>query len=111
MIEAMACGTPVIGFARGSVPEVIEEGVNGFAVNNMDEMIERIAAIPQIDRRKCRESAFAKFDVAKIGKQYLDFFNVKKRIVIITSGQPSANPRVVKEALALDEAGYRLTVL
>jgi glycosyltransferase involved in cell wall biosynthesis len=75
MIEAMACGTPVIAFNRGSVPEVIENGINGFIVNNEAEMINKITGLDMIDRKKCRESADAKFNLTKIAIQYLSLFN------------------------------------
>jgi glycosyltransferase involved in cell wall biosynthesis len=111
MIEAMACGTPVIGFGKGSVPEVIDEGVTGFIVTSTAEMIESIERIEKIDRSRCREQALLRFDVKKIAKQYLSLFSARKKIVIITSGQPSANPRVVKEATAFNASGYKVTVI
>lgn len=111
MIEAMACGTPVIGFNAGSVPEVIDEGITGMVVPDLSQMIESIKILPQIDRRQCRERALSRFDVRKIGKRYLGLFNKANRIVIISTGQPSANPRVVKEATALSNRGYEVTVI
>ena len=71
MTEAMACGTPVIGFKRGSVPEVIEENVTGFIVNNKAEMLATIPKIAGIDRANCRIAALARFDVTVITKDYL----------------------------------------
>jgi len=72
MVEAMACGTPVIGFKRGSVPEVITEGKNGFIVENKEAMILALQKITTIDRAACREFAFSKFDVSIIAKHYLN---------------------------------------
>ena len=54
MIEALACGTPVIAFRGGSVEEIIEDGVTGFIVESMEEAVEAVARIPSIDRRQCR---------------------------------------------------------
>jgi glycosyltransferase involved in cell wall biosynthesis len=71
MAEAMACGTPVIGFKRGSVPEVITDNVTGFAVNNIEEMKIAIKELPQIGRSNCRAHALARFDVEVIAKRYL----------------------------------------
>lgn len=71
MIEAMACGTPVIGFNRGSVHEVIDEGVTGFKVNSVFEMIEALTKVDQIDRKNCRLQAEKRFDVSVIAAQYL----------------------------------------
>jgi glycosyltransferase involved in cell wall biosynthesis len=72
MAEAMACGTPVIGFKRGSVPEVIQENVTGFIVTNKMEMIEALEKVDNIDRANCRETALKRFDVSVIAKNYLD---------------------------------------
>jgi glycosyltransferase involved in cell wall biosynthesis len=54
MIEAMACGTPVLATARGSVPEVVSDGVTGFVRATPDELIEAVARIGELDRRACR---------------------------------------------------------
>lgn len=55
LIEAMACGTPVVAFDRGSVGEIVEDGVTGFVVNNIDQAAQAIGKIGKIDRAKCRE--------------------------------------------------------
>lgn len=75
MIEAMACGTPVIGFKKGSVPEVIDQGLTGFVVNNEQEMIDALQNIEKIDRSVCRKIAEKRFDVRVIAAQYLSLFN------------------------------------
>jgi glycosyltransferase involved in cell wall biosynthesis len=72
MTESMACGTPVIGFNRGSVPEVIDIGITGFVVDTLDEMCHEIFEIEHINRKKCRETAQSKFDVPVIANQYLN---------------------------------------
>lgn len=66
MIEAMACGTPVIAFDRGSVREVIKQGKTGFIVKNVNEMAKAIKKIDQIDRRECREHVEKNFTVEKM---------------------------------------------
>ena len=71
MIEAMACGTPVIGFKRGSVPEVIDHGLTGFIVNNEEEMISALKSINQIIRTNCRQVSESRFNSETIAKQYL----------------------------------------
>jgi glycosyltransferase involved in cell wall biosynthesis len=75
MVEAMACGTPVIAFKRGSVPEVVQDGVNGFVVNNESEMMEKLPLIDNIDRKRCRESAQQRFDIDVITAHYLNLVN------------------------------------
>jgi glycosyltransferase involved in cell wall biosynthesis len=74
MIEAMACGTPVIAWNHGSVSEVIEHGVNGFIVNTMDEAIEAIKNIHKIDRKKVRENFEKRFTVKKMTDEYLNAY-------------------------------------
>ncbi|MES2278838.1 MAG: glycosyltransferase family 4 protein [Bacteroidota bacterium] len=75
MIEAMACGTPVIAFKRGSVPEVVKDGVNGYIVNNQQEMITALDKIADINRMDCRTSAYDNFNVNLIAQNYLNLFN------------------------------------
>jgi len=75
MIEAMACGTPVIAFDHAAAPEVIDEGISGFIVNNEDEMLEAVAKVPAIDRGKCRLIAEQRFDAKVIAQAYLNLFN------------------------------------
>lgn len=70
MIEAMACGTPVIAFNRGSVPEVVKDGKTGFIVKNLKEMIEAIKKIDQIERRECRKWVEKKFTIEKMVDGY-----------------------------------------
>src|SRR5689334_24620715 len=55
MIEAMACGTPVLAFRRGSVPEVIDEGVTGITVKNEEEAIAALPQVLALDRRAVRQ--------------------------------------------------------
>jgi len=76
MVEAMACGTPVIAFNRGSVPEVVSPK-NGIAVNTPIQMIESIKHVAEIGRKVCREAAKERFDVKVIAKRYLGLFDDK----------------------------------
>lgn len=114
MIEAMACGTPVIGYNKGSVEEVIDEGITGFKVEGFDEMVEAVKKLPTINRVACRNRAAQRFDSPVIAAEYLGLFDViplQKKIVIVTTGQPATNPRVMKEYDALTEKGYAVKVL
>lgn len=70
MIEAMACGCPVIGFNKGSVPEVVENGRSGFVVADIDEMIDAVDHISLLDREECRRYALEKFSAAKMAEGY-----------------------------------------
>ncbi len=75
MIEAMACGTPVIAFNHAAAPEVIDQGLSGFLVNTESEMIDALQNIENIDRAICRQTAEKRFDVKIIAAQYLSLFN------------------------------------
>ena len=70
MAEALACGTPVIGFNRGAIPEVVSNGINGFVCSTNDEMIMAVNNIQQISRHKCREIAETKFSAHVLASQY-----------------------------------------
>ena len=70
MIEAMACGAPVIAFNKGSVPEVIKNGKTGFIVKNEKEMIEAIKKIDKINRADCRQHVENNFTVEKMVDRY-----------------------------------------
>jgi glycosyltransferase involved in cell wall biosynthesis len=74
VVEAMACGTPVIAFNRGSMPEVIKEGQTGFLVNNIDEAVDRLKAIPRLDRRACRSWVEARFSKERMVDDYLKVY-------------------------------------
>lgn len=75
MAEAMACGVPVIGFRRGSVPEVVKEGKTGFIVNTVKEMINAISRINTIDRNVVREDCVKRFSQEVIANQYLELLS------------------------------------
>jgi glycosyltransferase involved in cell wall biosynthesis len=70
VIEALACGTPVIAINRGSMPELIDHGVTGFLVSSMSEALEAIRHIGDIDRRACRAAAEDRFSVQRVAKDY-----------------------------------------
>ena len=71
MIEAMACGTPVIAFRHGSVPEVIEPGLTGFIVESIDEAVEAARRIHTVDRRACRQRFEERFTAPRMAGNYL----------------------------------------
>jgi len=75
MAEAMACGTPVIGFNRGAVPEVIINGINGFIASNASEAAGKINLLNQIDRALVRRHAENKFNFDIITQQYLTMYS------------------------------------
>ncbi len=70
MIEAMACGTPVIAYRAGSVPEVVEHGVTGFIVETEDEAVQAVKDIDQIDRRRVRARFEERFTANRMAAAY-----------------------------------------
>lgn len=74
MIEALACGTPVIAFGCGSVPEIIENGISGFIVNSVDQAIDGVRNIDKLDRRVCRHRFEQRFSVETMADAYLNVY-------------------------------------
>ena len=71
MIEAMACGTPVIAYREGAVPEIIEEGNTGFIVEELEDAVEAARRIPKLSRKRCREVFEQRFTVTRMANDYL----------------------------------------
>ena len=71
MIEAMACGTPVLAFRCGSVPEVVEEGITGAIVDTMDEAVAALPRVIALDREKIRQRFEQRFSAARMAKDYV----------------------------------------
>ena len=76
MIEAMACGTPVIAWPRGSVPDVIDNGVTGFIVNDIDAAVQAVKHVKEIDRLVCRRVFEERFDARRMARRYVDLYKL-----------------------------------
>jgi glycosyltransferase involved in cell wall biosynthesis len=74
MIEAMACGTPVIAWRNGSVPEIIDEGTTGFAVRSIDEAVAAVARAERLDRPAIRRVFDRRFTAGRMAKEYLAIY-------------------------------------
>jgi glycosyltransferase involved in cell wall biosynthesis len=74
MIEAMACGTPVVAYRNGSVRELIEEGVSGFVVEGVDEAEEAVRRVPGLSRRRCRQAFERRFSAPRMAGDYLALY-------------------------------------
>ena len=78
MIEAMACGTPVIAYPFGSVPEIIEDGVSGYLVSDVAEAVEAVKQIETLDRKKVRKHFEKNFSADRMA---LDYMKIYERMV------------------------------
>lgn len=74
IIEAMACGCPVVAFGRGSMHEIIGQGKTGFLVEDADEMIEAVSNINMIDRNECRRHALDNFNAKRMASGYVEIY-------------------------------------
>ena len=74
MIEAMACGTPVIAYDRGSVPEVMDDGVTGFIVRELDEAAEAVRRVRNLSRARCREVFDKRFTATRMANDYIHMY-------------------------------------
>src|ERR1700730_11143942 len=106
MIEAMACGTPTIAFNRGSVPEVMQEGLTGFIVEDMDQAVAAIEKISTIERTACRNVFEKRFTVARMAEEYIDVFQSMvtdnapppcSQVIAVTDNAPPSRPQVIAQ--------------
>jgi glycosyltransferase involved in cell wall biosynthesis len=74
MIEAMACGTPVIGFSRGSVPEVVDEGITGFVVEDEDAAVRAVSRLGELPRGRVRRRFEERFTARRMAEDYLEVY-------------------------------------
>ena len=74
MIEAMACGTPIIAYRNGSVPEIVQDGINGYVVQNVQEAVEAINRLPSLNRLQCRRCFEKHFTAVQMCRNYLAIY-------------------------------------
>lgn len=75
MIEAMACGTPVVAFRRGSVPEILDHGVTGFIVDNETEAVRALERLGELDRQRIRRVFEQRFTAQRMARDYLALYH------------------------------------
>jgi glycosyltransferase involved in cell wall biosynthesis len=88
MIEAMACGTPVIAYPFGSVPEVMRDGVSGYVVSDLDGAVEAVRKVDQLDRKQIRKYFEQRFTAARMPQDYLRIYErmLKKAPLTVANG-------------------------
>jgi glycosyltransferase involved in cell wall biosynthesis len=106
MIEAMACGTPVLGFRRGSVPEIIEDGLTGAIVETMDEAIQALPRVIALDRRKVRARFEQRFSATRMANDYVSVY----RSMLASSSAAGAGDRAPLSPDSPDEDDTRARV-
>lgn len=74
LIEAFACGTPVIAYRRGSIPEIVDHGVTGFICDTVDEMVNAVGQVPLIDRKRCRTAFDERFTADRMARDYVTLY-------------------------------------
>ncbi|MBQ1009423.1 glycosyltransferase family 4 protein [Micromonospora sp. M51] len=75
VVESMVCGTPVVAYRRGSMPEVVDEGVTGLLVSTVDQAVEAISQAADLDRVKCRARALERFSAERMVTDYLAVYD------------------------------------
>jgi glycosyltransferase involved in cell wall biosynthesis len=98
MIEAMACGTPVIAFNRGSVPEVVEDGLTGFIVEDYLGAIGAVQRLSELDRGKVRARFEERFTARRMAQEYLSTYRSLRdtsapRLRVVSAEQSSTVPQ------------------
>ncbi len=99
MIESMACGTPVVAFRRGSVPEVMIDRVTGFVVDDVKGAVAAVGAVAGLDRRLCRKAFVERFGVARMARGYLDVYRR------LAGGEAYPSPASCDRAAGCDPVG------
>jgi glycosyltransferase involved in cell wall biosynthesis len=97
MIEAMACGTPVLGFRRGSVPEIIDHGVTGCIVDTMEEALRMLPQVMALDRRAVRRQFEQRFSATRMAKDYVQVYrSLAKQASLREHAAPMLQPVMEK---------------
>jgi len=113
MIEAMACGTPIVAYRQGSVPEVIDEGVTGFIVEGIGDAVKAVERVFTLSRKRCRERFQERFTVSRMARDYREIYerliedghavgprcvvrhrNVAKNVAVSHRNPPLSGPHV-----------------
>jgi glycogen synthase len=109
MIEAMACGTPVIAFRRGSIPEIVDESLTGFVVRNIDEAVAAVSRAAALSRYRVRERFEKRFSVERMTRGYVSIYNrmleksaVARRVAVFPTRPFAGKPWMAQARPASD---------
>jgi glycosyltransferase involved in cell wall biosynthesis len=102
MIEALACGTPVIAWGEGSVPEIIEDGVSGFVVDSINDAVSAVSRMQWLDRQNCRNAFESRFEAARMAEKYVTIY---RRLVDRALEPIGADPRLARAAMGAGPGG------
>jgi glycosyltransferase involved in cell wall biosynthesis len=97
MIEAMACGTPVMAFRRGSVPEIIDDGITGFVVETVEEAVVKLSHLFALDRSRIRNTFEQRFTASRMAREYVALYQlmlnpIGRRTTSLDARPHRANP-------------------
>jgi Glycosyl transferases group 1 len=113
MIEAMACGTPVLAFRHGSVSEIIDQGVTGAIVDTMDEAVMMLPRVMELDRRAVRRRFEQRFSSVRMAKDYVAVYrsllkrpSISERETTVPMPRPVLEKKLNGQALTGDR-GHR----
>ncbi|MHB2018704.1 MAG: glycosyltransferase family 4 protein [Candidatus Xenobia bacterium] len=95
MIEALACGTPVIAWNRGSVPEIMRNGVSGFTVDDIEEAVGAVEHLREVSREGCRQYFESRFTTERMAEEYLRIYEMLKAEEVELPAPASAKPASV----------------
>lgn len=100
MIEAMACGTPIVAFRAGSVPEVIEDGVTGFVVDDIDQAVVAVERARRLDRSRVREAFEERFTADRMARDYVALYQRQLALAEEAATRTIKGRSLVSESLA-----------
>ena len=102
-IEAMACGTPVIAFRRGSTPEIIDDGVTGFLVSDVAEAVAAVRRVGALNRVKVRETFERRFTIERVARDYMQIYRLSQVRTALRFGQRAREISLVPAANRVED--------
>jgi glycosyltransferase involved in cell wall biosynthesis len=106
-IEAMACGTPVIAFGRGSTPEIIDDGVTGFLVSDVADAVAAVRRVRALNRVKVRETFERRFTIERVAADYMQIYRLSQVRAALRFGQRARQISLVPAANRVEDRTVR----